>query len=70
MGRGKGKTIKGSDLKNMSPNEIRGVNQIIANRGLTPNVRIEGAAVVRNSGGDVVRYGVGATPGKYNEDKL
>ena len=70
MGRGKDKKILGSDLKNMSPAEIQGVHGIIKNRGILPRFKVEGAAVVRSNGGGEVRYGTGATPGKYNEDKL
>jgi hypothetical protein len=70
MGRGKDKTIKGTDLKNMSPQEIQGVHGIIKNRGILPNVRVRGTAVVRSHGGVSTRYGDGAEPGKYNEDKL
>jgi hypothetical protein len=70
MGRGKGKTIKGSDLKNMSPEEIAGVHGIIANRGIVPGIRVRGTAVVRSHGGGETRYGDGSEPGKYNEDTL
>jgi hypothetical protein len=70
MGRGKDKVILGSDLKNMSPAEVAGVHGLIANRGVVSKVRVRGAAVVRSHGGGEVRYGAGATPGKYHEDKL
>lgn len=69
-GRGKDKVILGTDLKNMSPGEISSVNKLIRNRGVVPGIRVRGAAVVRSHGGGEVRYGEGATPGKYNEDKL
>lgn len=70
MGRGKDKKILGSDLKNMSPAEQSAVNTLIRNRGIVPSIRVRGAAVVRSNGGGEVRYGDGATPGKYNEEKL
>ena len=70
MGRGKDKTIQASDLPNMSPQEQAGVNALIKNRGIVPGIRVRGTAVVRSHGGGEVRYGEGATPGKYNEDKL
>lgn len=70
MGRGKDKTILHSDLKNMSPEEQSSVNSLIKNRGIVPGIRVHGTAVVRSHGGHEVRYGDGATPGKYNEDKL
>ena len=68
MGRGKDKTIQSSDFGNMSPRELAQVNTIIANRGILPNIRVRGTAVVRSHDSGKVRYGVGATPGKYNED--
>jgi hypothetical protein len=70
MGRGKDKIIKSSDFQNMSPTDQQAVNNIIRNRGILGKVRVEGAAVVRTHGGGKVRYGEGATPGKYHEDKL
>jgi len=70
MGRGKDKTIKSSDFGNMSPREQAQVNVIIGNRGLLPNVRVRGTAVVRAHEDGNARYGVGSTPGQYNEGKL
>lgn len=70
MGRGRDKRIESGDLKNMSPEEQGAVNQIIRNRGLLPNVRVEGTAVVRSHEDGNARYGEGSEPGKYNEDKL
>lgn len=72
MGRGRGRTIKSSDLANMSPAEQSAVNALIKNRnnGTMPMIRIEGKAVVRSHETGNVRYGEGATPGNYNEDRL
>ena len=70
MGRGKDKIIKSSDFPNMSPEEQAGVNGLIKNRGIVPGIKVRGTAVVRAHGGGEVSYGDGATPGKYNEDKL
>ena len=68
MGRGKDKTIKSSDFGNMSPKEQGQVNRIIANRGVLPNIRVRGTAVVRSHENGNTRYGDRSTPGKYNED--
>ena len=68
MGRGKDKTIQSSDFANMSPRERAQVNTIIANRGVLPNIRVRGTAVVRSHVNGNTCYGEGATPGKYNED--
>ncbi len=68
MGRGKDKTIQSSDFGNMSPRERAQINRIIANRGILPNIRVRGTAVVRSDENGNTRYGVGATAGKYNED--
>ena len=70
MGRGKDKTIKSSDFGNMSPAEQSAVNKIIANRGVLPNIRVRGTAVVRAHEDGNTRYGEGATPGEYNEDSI
>ncbi len=68
MGRGKDKTIQSSDFGNMSPLEQAQVHAIIKNRGILPNVRVRGSAVVRAHENGNTRYGEGATPGAYNED--
>ncbi len=68
MGRGKDKTIKSSDFGNMGPKDEAMVNRIIANRGVLPNIRVRGTAVVRSHEDGNTRYGEGAEPGKYNED--
>lgn len=70
MGRGKDKVIKSSDFPNMSPDEQKGVNALIKNRGIMPGVRVRGTAVVRSHEDGNARYGEGAKPGTYNEDKL
>ncbi len=70
MGRGKDKRIESSDFKNMSPEEQGAVNEIIKNRGVLSNIRVRGTAVVRAHEDGNTRYGEGAEPGKYNEDKL
>lgn len=68
MGRGKDKVIKSTDFPNMSPREQSMVNILIANRGVIPGVRARGTAAVRSRETGNTRYGVGATPGNYNED--
>lgn len=62
MGRGKGKTIKHSDLKNMSAGEV--------NAALVRATEIRGTAVVREAGSGDVRYSKHALKGRFNEDKL
>lgn len=53
----------------MSPEDQGRVNTLIANRGIMPNIRVKGTAVVRAHDDNFnTRYGEGATPGKYNED--
>lgn len=77
MGRGKDKVIKSTDFRNMSPAEQSAVNRMIKNRhvrpmgkGILAGVKVHGTAVVRSHEDGNVRYGHGATPGKYLEDQL
>lgn len=70
MGRGKDKTIQSSDFENMSPKELGQVNQLFRNRGIIPNIRVRGTAVVRSHEDGNTRYGPGSKPGTYNEDKI
>ena len=62
MGRGKDKTIRQGDLKNMSPGEL--------NNALVRATSIKGTAVVRKSGSGNVVYGKHSRPGRFNEDNL
>ena len=77
MGRGRDKAIKSSDFPNMSPAEQSAVNNLLKYRnarpqgkGILPRVRVRGTAVVRSHEDGKVRYGDGATPGAYKEDKI
>lgn len=62
MGRGRDKTIKHTDFRNMSPGEI--------NSAFAAATSISGTAAVRKAGSGEVRYSKHARKGKYNEDKL
>lgn len=65
MGRGKDKTIAGTDIQNMSPAERNG----LGNMARMGKVKITGAAVVRGSDGNA-KYGDKSKAGTYGEDKL
>ncbi len=66
MARGKEKTIKADDIKNMSPDESRGLMNLVK----TGKVRIKGTAVVRSADSGNARYENPDLAGTYNEDKL
>lgn len=62
MGRGKDKVVKGSDIPNMSRNELNNV--------LMRANRISGTACVRKAGSGEVVYSKHARKGRFNEDSL
>lgn len=64
MGRGKDKTIKGSDLPNMSPAE----RAQLGNLASTGRAKLKGAALVRDKKSGNAKYGDGAQPGSYGEN--
>jgi hypothetical protein len=66
MARGKDKTINADDIKNMSPDESRG----LANLVRTGKVKIKGTAVVRSADTGNARYEKPDLAGTYNEDEL
>ena len=66
MGRGRDKTISADDIKNMSPNDSRG----LANLVKMGKLKIRGTAVVRSAQSGNARYQNPALAGSYNEDKL
>jgi len=65
MGRGKDKTISGSDIASMSPSERSG----LGNAALMGLLQVSGTAVVRDKNGNA-KYDDPSRAGKYNEDKL
>ena len=66
MGRGRDKTINVYDIKNISPDDSRG----LANLAKMGKVKIRGTAVVRSAKSGNAQYQDPALAGTYNEDKL
>lgn len=66
MARGKEKTINVDDIKTMSPDESRGLMNLVK----TGKVKIKGTAVVRSADSGNARYENPDLAGTYNEDKL
>lgn len=62
MGRGRDKTIKHTDFRNMAPGEL--------SNAIAAATSIRGTAAVRKAGSGEVRYSKHARKGKYNEDNL
>lgn len=66
MGRGKGKTISGSDIINMSPQERAG----LGNLALMGRVKAKGTALVRSRNTGNAIYDDPRSAGKYGEDNV
>lgn len=65
MGRGRDKTIQGSDIPNMSPQERVALGNVLR----MPNVRVKGSAVVRGRDGNA-KYENPKLAGQYGEDNV
>lgn len=66
MGRGRDKTINVGDIKNMSPDDSRG----LANLVRMGKVKVKGTAVVRSAKSGNAQYEDPALAGTYNEDAI
>lgn len=72
MGRGKDKTISGTDIANMDARERQALSRRLqaGNSGVMGKVRGFGTAVVRSKATGNVRYDRPSDAGKFNEDKI